>query len=360
MRLLLFIIQMILRYYNLDRLTMIKFILILGCVILASSLKCQKPQRVGWFTFDALSARDHITQVFEEINPSMTKADPYTTTLNGTQYTITDFVGHAYYNDIFQKDVYVNDTVVNVTGGSLAITVRFNYSHNGTSGYAQGHATADTFWFTKKIERPGGFITWEPVFINNITIKDNIVISNSDPKLTDTAKSAYQNIINNHAQEQNRLKDNLLMDLNRFYNAQLTKSLHNEDLVSINNITYKYKGETVNYTNAVLDVKLNNIGFKGLQYSFFFELENYTTECNDLPTAYNQSYGGVQQIFGFSWVKSTANYFAQKGLFNAKLDGRWDNEMFQFFLGDLGNVIPQAQKYQPDTAITGTCNIRKD
>lgn len=140
------------------------------------------------------------------MNKNLTEADAYSTTLNGTKYIIDNFRGQAYYNDVFQKDVYVNDNVVNVTGGQLLIEVHFKYSFNGTEGRAEGHALCDDFWFTKKLERVDGFITWDAQTINLIVLKNNILISNSEPKLSDAAKIAYQNIINNHAQEENRLK----------------------------------------------------------------------------------------------------------------------------------------------------------
>lgn len=103
------------------------------------------------------------------------------------------------------------------------------------------------------------------------------MISSSEPKLSDTARIAYQSIINNQVQEQNRLRENLFAQINSLYRTKLADSLHNEDLVRINNDNYTYKGITVSYTNAVLDVKLNNVGFKGLQYTFLYEVENYTT-----------------------------------------------------------------------------------
>lgn len=129
--------------------------------------------------------------------------------------------------------------------------------------------------------------------------------------------------------------------------------------MKINNVTYTYNKIVAAYTNAVFDVKLNNVGFKGLQYSFLFELDNYTKECNDLPTQYNASFGGVQEIFAFGWVKATFNYFVDKGLLDVKLDNKWDIEMFQFYLGDIGNVIPEAQKFKPSTPVTGTCEVNK-
>ena len=73
-----------------------------------------------------------------------------------------------------------------------------------------------------------------------------------------------------------------------------------------------------------MDLKLNNVGFKGLYYSFLFELENYTTECSDLPTKYNESFGGIQSYFAFSWIKASALYAAKNGVFDITLDNKWD------------------------------------
>ena len=100
---------------------MIKLFILALSVFYASCLFCNKPQRNGWISFEALSARDHVTQVFEAINPKISKSDPYSTTVNGTLYTITGFTGQVYYNDIFQKDSYVNDDTANVTGGTLTL-----------------------------------------------------------------------------------------------------------------------------------------------------------------------------------------------------------------------------------------------
>lgn len=122
---------------------MIKSLVLALSLFHACSLFCSKPQRNGWISFEALSARDHVTQVFEAINPNISKSDPYSTTVNGTLYTILAFTAQTYYNDIYQKDSYVDDYTANVTGGSLTLAFSFNYSHGNNSGYAYGHLQTD-------------------------------------------------------------------------------------------------------------------------------------------------------------------------------------------------------------------------
>lgn len=60
-----------------------------------------------------------------------------------------------------------------------------------------------------------------------------------------------------------------------------------------------------------------------------------------------------------SWIKSTAAKAASEGLFDATLDSKWDIEMFQFYMGDLTNIIDEAKKYPPTTPLTGTCKYNR-
>jgi hypothetical protein len=164
------------------------------------SLTCDKPQRKGWISFDALSARDDVTKVFEDINKQVTKAKTYTTTVNGTEYTISNLTGQTYYDDTHQKDSYVSDVIANVSGGVTTLAIDFNYSFNNTTGFATGHLHYDDFWFSKKLINLDGFLTWTPSKINNLTLTSSISIASSTPKLSDQAKLAYEQIINNHTQ----------------------------------------------------------------------------------------------------------------------------------------------------------------
>ena len=322
----------------------------------AFSFVCATPQKVGFMSFQALSARDDVTRVFETLNSNITKANPYSTTLKGTEYTITNFTGSVYYNDVQQQDRYVDDFTANVTAGKLTLVFEFNYSHAGQQGWAFGQVAFVDFWFTKKLLIQEGFLTWELDHLTDLAVAP-VTIKHSLPNLSEEAKSAYEQILNNNASEQNTLMSSLVTQINTLYKSQLSASLHSEDIININNVVYTYGGVEFKYTAAVKDFKLSNVGFKGLHYTFFFELENYTEECNVLPSTWIEEYGGVQSYHAMGWVKATAWFAASKGLFDTKLNNTWDQQMFQFYMGDIANVMPAAKQFRPSNLLTGECKF---
>ena len=49
-------------------------------------------------------------------------------------------------------------------------------------------------------------------------------------------------------------------------------------------------------------------------------------------------------------------YAVKNGLFTINLNSKdWDTNLFQFFMGDVGNVIEESQKEEPSIAIVGKC-----
>ena len=47
-------------------------------------------------------------------------------------------------------------------------------------------------------------------------------------------------------------------------------------------------------------------------------------------------------------MSETFKYALQMGLYTVALDSKWQVQTFQFYMGDLSNVIPEASKYLPD------------
>lgn len=47
---------------------------------------------------------------------------------------------------------------------------------------------------------------------------------------------------------------------------------------------------------------------------------------------------------------------AQQGLFNLTVGQKWEVPSFQFFMGDLGNSFPGANRYKSDDAFTADCS----
>jgi len=61
-------------------------------------------------------------------------------------------------------------------------------------------------------------------------------------------------------------------------------------LLHSSTLVYSYKALNVTFMNLVYDIGLcNNNSFKGLEFEFNFELENFTKKCNNLPTTFYRS-----------------------------------------------------------------------
>lgn len=58
-------------------------------------------------------------------------------------------------------------------------------------------------------------------------------------------------------------------------------------------------------------------------------------------------YGGIQEFLSFSLISNTVRYSYQKGYLDSHLTRRsWESRFFQFYAGDLYEVIPAlAQKF---------------
>lgn len=46
----------------------------------------------------------------------------------------------------------------------------------------------------------------------------------------------------------------------------------------------------------------------------------------------------------------------RNGILNATVDRMWDSPHFQFYMGDLANVVPGAKTYQASDSIYASCH----
>lgn len=86
-----------------------------------------------------------------------------------------------------------------------------------------------------------------------------------------------------------------------------------------------------------------------------FEVRNFTDKCNKLPKEFNPKYGGIQEYIGFEFMKQGVWYALSKGFFDVKLANNWDNEVFQFYTGDLANAFDSLNRFSPNTPVVGDC-----
>lgn len=116
-------------------------------------------------------------------------------------------------------------------------------------------------------------------------------------------------------------------------------NLNSEQLLNTSDFNYTYRGKNITLLNVVSNFSLNNIGFKGLNYTMMFEVKNLQNRCNTLPTTYDSARGGFQEYIAMETVSAMVLYALQQGWLNAQLDRSWETEIFQFYCGDIANVI---------------------
>jgi hypothetical protein len=134
-------------------------------IVLAVGRLCTQPQRSGVMSFSALSQRDHLTALFENIT-TKTKVFNTSATINDTTYNITNLRPGFFYNDNNEKNLFVDSLMANVTSGNLVMGTRFNYSYGNKTqikGTAFVKVSLDTFYFTKELKTDKGYLEWEPI-----------------------------------------------------------------------------------------------------------------------------------------------------------------------------------------------------
>lgn len=126
--------------------------IIFALVLLFAHCKlCTQPQRVGLMSFAALSQRDHLTNLFEELTTRTSKFNA-SVIVDGTNYTVSNFQAGFYYNDNTEINSFVDSLTANVTAGQLVMGGVMNYSYGSnpvTRGSAFFKGPLDSFYFTK-------------------------------------------------------------------------------------------------------------------------------------------------------------------------------------------------------------------
>ena len=160
-------------------------------------------------------------------------------------------------------------------------------------------------------------------------------------------------MLNNNTAEDVSLRAEFVNEVSRLYGEVLKVNLNSEQLLKTSNFNYTYKGKNITYVNLVSNFTLTTTGFKGLTYQMLFEVENFQDRCTTLPTAFNDSKGGLQEYVAMETVYATVLYALKQGWLNAQLGQSWESELFQFYSGDVANFIEEVGKRQPNEVITG-------
>lgn len=100
---------------------------------------------------------------------------------------------------------------------------------------------------------------------------------------------------------------------------------------------------------------------EGIDYYYATQIVNFSEFRCGPPVPSKQKdpkyYGGTQEFMSLGVYESTVLYGIKKGFFDSDLDGqRWPSSVFQFYAGDLYDVIPNLRKnFFPSDKIAGSC-----
>lgn len=119
----------------------------------------------------------------------------------------------------------------------------------------------------------------------------------------------------------------------------------------------------VDFNNTLVNSTLTDQGLYLLFSQVIQDFEDF--ECGDpVPFEPNDpaTYGGMQEFLSNSLLKSTLRHAIRKQALDVNLTTEfWQSRAFQFFVGDLHEVMPTATKHLPTlTEITGICRALDD
>lgn len=78
---------------------------------------------------------------------------------------------------------------------------------------------------------------------------------------------------------------------------------------------------------------------------------------SQVPHLLFRTHGGLQEFVTYDVYRNTLNYAIDQKFMNIDLNrANWQSRFFQFYAGDLYEVIPKiATKYRATAAVTGSC-----
>lgn len=148
--------------------------------------------------------------------------------------------------------------------------------------------------FTKNLTLQKGYLEWAPDVVPALTFTQFFLIESSEPKLTEQELNIFEKMLNNEAGSR-KIKSDIAGQINNLYGPLLKDHLNHEDLISSNNITYKYRNITLTFENYAKDFYMSNGNTKGLEAFFIFGLQSSTENCTALGKEFDEDqYSGLQ------------------------------------------------------------------
>ena len=131
-------------------------------------------------SFQALSKRDTLENLFDELHSNMsTMENNYTDSNLQANFILTNIRPKAFYNDHEQKDTYIDQYSCNVSMGVLSASSFFNYSiryaDSNKTGNFRVKGYFDPSYFTKKLIMTDGYLEWKLDHVPAFTLSQDFL-----------------------------------------------------------------------------------------------------------------------------------------------------------------------------------------
>lgn len=121
---------------------------------------------------------------------------------------------------------------INVSMGVLSLGGRFNFSINypdstqNKVGWSEVTAKFDASSFTKKLMMIDGYLEWEPDVVSKFTLSGLLSMEYWSVVLTHDEQSWLNKLLNDQFSTANKMKENILNEINVKYQPILKKHLN--------------------------------------------------------------------------------------------------------------------------------------
>jgi hypothetical protein len=136
--------------------------------------------------------------------------------------------------------------------GVINVASYFNYSIGYSGQTKNGNIFArgyfDPSYFTKKLSMLSGSLEWLPDVVPALSFTQYFTIEYATPNITEAEWNIITSMINNQAGNR-KIKESITSQINDLYGPLLKQHLNHEDLISSQNITYKYRNINLTFTN---------------------------------------------------------------------------------------------------------------
>jgi hypothetical protein len=171
--------------------------------------------------------------------------------------------------------------------GPVTVTCKFNFTivlNNQTlaRGTAFARSHLDYSHFQKRILVSEGYLEWDPIETQALSLSSLWVLEGVSYELSDTYRRTLEGMLNNVVGS-NGLKGKIEHEINFYYPQRLKAFLNSEKMLAVTDIPYSYRNLTFSIAHALSSVRV--VKSAGVEVFFKFGLNNASkeeTECSQL------------------------------------------------------------------------------